>query len=140
MALSSPPNPRHAASHQLPQANPNGQQQRTGRGNGERHLERHGQSPAGSERHPHQRGHRPRSVELQTRVYGAEQHHLTFGPNPATHAYCTLGDMIGNNSCGIHSVMAGKTEDNVEESEALTYDGLRLRVGRTSASARTPCP
>ena len=62
----------------------------------------------------------------------AEQHHLTFGPDPATHAYCTLGGMIGNNSCGIHSVMAGRTEDNVEELEVLTYDGLRLRVGKTS--------
>ncbi|HYN21611.1 MAG TPA: FAD-linked oxidase C-terminal domain-containing protein, partial [Thermoanaerobaculia bacterium] len=38
----------------------------------------------------------------------------------------------GNNSCGVHSVMAGKTDDNVEELEILTYDGLRLRVGATS--------
>src|SRR5581483_11612091 len=62
----------------------------------------------------------------------AEKHHLTFGPDPSTHAYCTLGGMMGNNSCGVHSVMAGKTVDNVEEMEVLTYDGLRLRVGRTS--------
>jgi FAD/FMN-containing dehydrogenase/Fe-S oxidoreductase len=62
----------------------------------------------------------------------AERHHLTFGPDPATHNRCTLGGMIGNNSCGVHSVMAGKTEENVEELEILTYDGLRLRVGRTS--------
>ena len=62
----------------------------------------------------------------------AEQHHLTFGPDPATHAWCTLGGMIGNNSCGVHSVMAGKTSDNVEELDVLTYDGLRLRVGPTS--------
>ena len=27
----------------------------------------------------------------------AEQHHLTFGPDPATHSRCTLGGMIGNN-------------------------------------------
>ena len=40
--------------------------------------------------------------------------------------------MIGNDSCGIHSVMAGKTVDNVVELEVLTYDGLRLRVGKTS--------
>jgi FAD/FMN-containing dehydrogenase len=39
--------------------------------------------------------------------------------------------MIGNNSCGVHSVMAGKTDDNVEELEVLTYDGTRLRVGPT---------
>src|SRR5579884_2129471 len=62
----------------------------------------------------------------------AEQHHLTFGPDPATHNHCTLGGMIGNNSCGVHALMAGKTDDNVDELEVLTYDGLRLRVGPTS--------
>ncbi|PYX66393.1 MAG: FAD-binding oxidoreductase, partial [Acidobacteria bacterium] len=45
----------------------------------------------------------------------AEKYHLTFGPDPATHAWCTLGGMIGNNSCGVHSQMAGRTADNVEE-------------------------
>src|SRR5581483_1537862 len=62
----------------------------------------------------------------------AEQHKLTFGPDPATHDRCTLGGMIGNNSCGVHSVMAGKTDENIEELEILTYDGLRLRVGETN--------
>src|SRR5438067_8002827 len=40
--------------------------------------------------------------------------------------------MIGNNSCGVHALMAGKTVDNVDEMEVLTYDGLRLRVGATT--------
>jgi FAD/FMN-containing dehydrogenase/Fe-S oxidoreductase len=62
----------------------------------------------------------------------AEEYHLTFAPDPATHNRCTLGGMIGNNACGVHSVMAGKTDDNVEELDILTYDGLRLRVGPTS--------
>jgi FAD/FMN-containing dehydrogenase/Fe-S oxidoreductase len=62
----------------------------------------------------------------------AEKHHLTFGPDPATHDRCTLGGMIGNNSCGVHSVMAGKTDDNIEELEILTYDGLRMKAGQTS--------
>jgi FAD/FMN-containing dehydrogenase/Fe-S oxidoreductase len=62
----------------------------------------------------------------------AERHHLTYGPDPATHDRCTLGGMIGNNSCGVHSVMAGKTDDNIEELEILTYDGLRMRVGQTT--------
>jgi FAD/FMN-containing dehydrogenase/Fe-S oxidoreductase len=62
----------------------------------------------------------------------AEKHHLTFGPDPSTHNHCTLGGMIGNNSCGVHSVMAGKTVDNIDELEVLTYDGLRMRVGKTS--------
>ncbi len=61
----------------------------------------------------------------------AERHQLTFGPDPATHSRCTLGGMIGNNSCGAHSVTAGKTVENVEALEILTYDGLRLWVGPT---------
>src|SRR6202023_3460760 len=60
----------------------------------------------------------------------AEKHHLTFAPDPATHDHCTLGGMIGNNSCGVHSVMAGKTDDNIEELEIVTYDGTRLTVGQ----------
>ncbi|HEY8291971.1 MAG TPA: FAD-linked oxidase C-terminal domain-containing protein, partial [Thermomicrobiales bacterium] len=71
-------------------------------------------------------------VVLDTLRDAAERHHLTFGPDPATHDHCTLGGMIGNNSCGVHSIMAGKTDDNIEELEILTYDGLRMRVGRTS--------
>src|SRR6202140_2620283 len=62
----------------------------------------------------------------------AEKHHLTFAPDPATHDRCSLGGMIGNNSCGVHSVMAGKTDDNIEALDILTYDGLRLKVGKTS--------
>ncbi|MEK0083328.1 FAD-binding and (Fe-S)-binding domain-containing protein [Benzoatithermus flavus] len=62
----------------------------------------------------------------------AEKHHLTFGPDPSTHDHNTLGGMLGNNSCGVHSVYAGRTADNVRSLEILTYDGLRMRVGPTS--------
>src|SRR5579875_2541439 len=62
----------------------------------------------------------------------AERHNLTFAPDPATHAYCTVGGMIGNNSCGPHSVLGGKTSENIEELEILLYDGTRLTVGATS--------
>jgi len=61
----------------------------------------------------------------------AEEHGLTFGPDPATHSRCTLGGMVGNNSCGAHSVMAGKTVENIEALEILTYDGERMWVGPT---------
>ena len=64
----------------------------------------------------------------------AEKYNLTFGPDPASHSRCTLGGMIGNNSCGVHSVMAGKTDENIEALEVLTYDGHRMRVGQTSDS------
>ncbi|MGZ5009309.1 MAG: FAD-binding oxidoreductase, partial [Methylobacter sp.] len=61
----------------------------------------------------------------------AEKHHLTFAPDPSTHSHNTLGGMIGNNSCGVHSVMGGKTVDNVIELDVLLYDGTRLKVGQT---------
>ncbi|PYX46438.1 MAG: hypothetical protein DMG79_16445 [Acidobacteria bacterium] len=60
----------------------------------------------------------------------AEKHHLTFAPDPASHASCTIGGMIGNNSCGVHSVMAGKTDENIEELDVVTYDGVRLKIGQ----------
>ena len=60
----------------------------------------------------------------------AERYHLTFAPDPASHDRCTIGGMIGNNSCGVHSVMAGKTDDNIEALEVVTYDGARLQVGQ----------
>ena len=62
----------------------------------------------------------------------AERYGLTFAPDPATHSRCTLGGMIGNNSCGPHSVMAGKTVENIEALEVLTYDGARFWCGPTS--------
>jgi Fe-S oxidoreductase/FAD/FMN-containing dehydrogenase len=62
----------------------------------------------------------------------ANEHNLTFGPDPSTHEYCNLGGMIGNNSCGVHSVMAGRTVDNVLELDVLTFDGERMKVGPTT--------
>ena len=50
----------------------------------------------------------------------AGKHNLTLGPDPATHNRNTLGGMIGNNSCGIHSVMAGETVDNIDELDVVT--------------------
>jgi FAD/FMN-containing dehydrogenase/Fe-S oxidoreductase len=70
----------------------------------------------------------------------AEKHHLTFAPDPASHASCTIGGMIGNNSCGVHSVMAGKTDDNIEELEVVTYDGVRMRVGQNLIHVGTAAP
>ena len=54
---------------------------------------------------------------------------LTFGPDPATHNHCTLGGMLGNNSCGVHAQMAGKTVSNTDSLDVLLYDGTRLHAG-----------
>jgi FAD/FMN-containing dehydrogenase len=72
----------------------------------------------------------------------ARPHGLTFGPDPVTHARCTVGGMLGNDSCGIHSVLAEfhgpgpRTHDNVQELDIVTYDGLRARVGPVTARER----
>jgi FAD/FMN-containing dehydrogenase/Fe-S oxidoreductase len=68
----------------------------------------------------------------------AEEHNLTYGPDPATHSRCTLGGMIGNNSCGVHSIIAGVTADNVESLDVLLYDGTRLTVSRGDDAIRGP--
>lgn len=87
-------------------------------------------------------GHRVARVQpgtvLDDLKAAAAQERLTFGPDPATHNHCTLGGMIGNNSCGVHSIMSefygpgARTADQVEELEILTYRGVHLRVGATS--------
>jgi FAD/FMN-containing dehydrogenase/Fe-S oxidoreductase len=56
---------------------------------------------------------------------------LMFGPRPATHDHCTIGGMLGNNSCGATAQAYGKTVDNVRRLEILTYDGERMWVGPT---------
>ncbi|PZG24035.1 FAD-binding oxidoreductase [Micromonospora craterilacus] len=57
---------------------------------------------------------------------------LEFGPLPSTHDHCTIGGMIGNNSCGSTAQSTGKTVDNLAEMEVLLYDGTRMWVGETS--------
>jgi FAD/FMN-containing dehydrogenase/Fe-S oxidoreductase len=64
----------------------------------------------------------------------AAPHGLTFGPDPATHSRNTLGGMIGNDSCGVHSVKWGRTADNLQRLTVLTYGGELLEVGPTSTS------
>ena len=61
----------------------------------------------------------------------AEVHHLTYAPDPATHSRCTLGGIIGNNSCGVHGLLGGKAVDNVESLDIVLYDGTRMVVGAT---------
>nr|HEX4319220.1 FAD-binding and (Fe-S)-binding domain-containing protein [Kofleriaceae bacterium] len=62
---------------------------------------------------------------------------LEFGPDPSTNDRCTLGGMLGNNSCGVHSVFSEfygpgpRTSDHVDELDILTYRGVRARVGAT---------
>ena len=63
---------------------------------------------------------------------------LFFAPDPTTKDRCTIGGMIGNNSCGAHSAAYGKTADNLAAMEVLLYDGTRLTLGDTDAAFGTP--
>ncbi|HEX9334671.1 MAG TPA: FAD-binding oxidoreductase, partial [Pseudonocardiaceae bacterium] len=73
--------------------------------------------------------------DLQRR---ARPHGLRFGPDPSTHSRCTLGGMIGNNSCGSRALAYGRTADNVRALDLLTGTGsyLRARQGTTVAGLR----
>src|SRR5215211_9542876 len=61
-----------------------------------------------------------------------EEYNLTFAPDTSTHGWATFGGMLGNNSCGVHSVMAGRTSDNVYELDVVLHDGARMTVGETT--------
>ncbi|KAB2361819.1 FAD-binding protein [Actinomadura montaniterrae] len=60
------------------------------------------------------------------------EYKLMVGPKPSTHDTCTIGGMIGNNSCGASAQAYGKMVDSVVRLEVLTYDGVRMWVGPTS--------
>jgi FAD/FMN-containing dehydrogenase/Fe-S oxidoreductase len=65
---------------------------------------------------------------------------LDFGPDPSTNDRCTLGGMLGNNSCGVHSVFSEfygpgpRTSDHVDELDVITYRGMRVRTRATDAA------
>ncbi len=62
-------------------------------------------------------------------------HGLRFGPDPSTHARCTIGGMIGNNSCGAHTLAYGRTDANIAALDVLTGDGRRMTL---DANGGTP--
>ncbi len=53
-------------------------------------------------------------------------HGLMFGPETSTSNRCMIGGMIGNNSCGTHSIIYGSTRDHVLEIEAILSDGSEV--------------
>jgi FAD/FMN-containing dehydrogenase/Fe-S oxidoreductase len=70
----------------------------------------------------------PGVVQTQLNA-AAAPYGLFFAPDPSTKDRCTLGGMIGNNSCGAHSAAHGKTVDNVKELDVVLYDGTRMTLG-----------
>ncbi|AKU90237.1 FAD-binding and (Fe-S)-binding domain-containing protein [Vulgatibacter incomptus] len=74
----------------------------------------------------------PGTILDHLRKEATQAYQLTLGPDPSTHDRCSIGGMIGNDSCGMHAQMAGRMAENVESMEILTYDGLRMWVGKTN--------
>lgn len=54
---------------------------------------------------------------------------LMFGPETSTSSRAMIGGMIGNNSCGLHSIIWGATRDNLLEVKALLSDGSEVVFG-----------
>ncbi len=53
-------------------------------------------------------------------------HGLMFGPETSTANRAMIGGMIGNNSCGLHSIVWGTTRDNLMEVKAILSDGSQV--------------
>ncbi len=50
-------------------------------------------------------------------------HGVQFAPDPSTSNRGNVGGALGNNSCGAHSIIYGKTVDNVREIRAVLSNG-----------------
>jgi len=59
---------------------------------------------------------------------------LQFGPETSTANRCTMGGMLGNNSCGLHSLAYGSVRDHILEVEALLSDNSELTFKEISQS------
>jgi len=65
----------------------------------------------------------------------AEPYGLFFGPETSTSNRCMIGGMVGNNSCGSHSLVYGSTRDHTLEIKALLSDGSEATFGPLSPEA-----
>ena len=61
-----------------------------------------------------------------------------YAPDPTTSNRACVGGGIGNNSCGSHSVIYGKTVDHVQEVRAVLSDGSRAHFRPLEAGELEP--
>lgn len=64
-----------------------------------------------------------------------EPYGLFFGPETSTSNRCAMGGMVGNNSCGAHSLIYGSTRDHTLELETILSDGSEVIFGELSKEA-----
>jgi FAD/FMN-containing dehydrogenase/Fe-S oxidoreductase len=63
-------------------------------------------------------------LNMKLKKYG-----LYFGPETSTSNRCMIGGMVGNNSCGAHSLIYGSTRDHTLEIEGFLSDGSEVFFG-----------
>ena len=74
-------------------------------------------------------------LNLYCKPYG-----LFFGPETSTSNRCCLGGMVGNNSCGSHSLVYGSTRDHLLEANVVLSDGSEVVLkGMTSKEINEKC-
>ena len=74
-------------------------------------------------------------LNLYCKPYG-----LFFGPETSTSNRCCLGGMVGNNSCGSHSLVYGSTRDHLLEANVVLSDGFEVVLnGMTSKEINEKC-
>jgi FAD/FMN-containing dehydrogenase/Fe-S oxidoreductase len=55
-----------------------------------------------------------------------EPHGLLFGPETSTADRCCMAGMLGNNSCGLHSIIYGSVRDHILEADVILSDGSEV--------------
>jgi FAD/FMN-containing dehydrogenase/Fe-S oxidoreductase len=55
-------------------------------------------------------------------------YNLFFGPETSTASRAMIGGMLGNNSCGLHSIVWGSVRDHVLEVKAILSDGNEVSI------------
>ncbi len=67
-------------------------------------------------------------LNIEVAKYG-----LFFGPETSTSSRCMIGGMVGNNSCGAHSLVYGSTRNHTISLNAILSDGTEAIFGPLSA-------
>lgn len=68
------------------------------------------------------------------------KHGLQFAPETSTANRCCIGGMVGNNSCGLHSLIYGSTREHILEMEGILADGSDVRFkALTKAEFEAKC-
>jgi FAD/FMN-containing dehydrogenase/Fe-S oxidoreductase len=55
-----------------------------------------------------------------------KKHNLFFGPETSTSSRCMIGGMVGNNSCGAHSLVYGSTREHTLQLSTILSDGSEV--------------